>query len=267
MILLSNQKLKARKPALVMFFISLCFVCQMFLSGCAVKKMTKPVRALDLPDPINLISHIKTLNQDLKSFKGIGKFKISGHARSSRQGRAVLLGLLPERLRIEVLNPLGQPMMSLASDSKWLYFLSQSDGNFYKKRSDSSNLSRFILIPIKPLELVSLIAGQIPLCKYSRLEIQQQGKDYILILKQKWGRIRQKIYIAEDKKTVKAIERFDGFGKILYKAEFNNFKQVQEFKLPFSLILSNADKVVCRLNLDRFLTNIIVKDSQFVINH
>ena len=108
-----------------------------------------------------LIAAIQSNNDTLKTFKGIGKVKLS--KKGKIQGaRIAWVGSDPGRLRLEILAITGQPIVSLASDGDWVYLNIHDRQRFYRKRTTDANLNNIVSIPVKSSDVLHLLAGRIP---------------------------------------------------------------------------------------------------------
>ncbi|MBW1834904.1 MAG: DUF4292 domain-containing protein [Deltaproteobacteria bacterium] len=155
---------------------------------------------------------------------------------------------MADMIRIAILNISGQPLLSLANDGQWFYFLSHTDNSFYKKRSSYSNLKKAIQIPIKPVEIVSLLAGRIPLYEYHAANIiRNKEQGYVIVLKKRSGNVIQKIYLNEDKKDIKKIELFDGN------------------EIPLKLSVSSDNGNGFKIDVHKYWTDVSVNPSMFVL--
>jgi len=216
-------------------------------------------------EAIKLVSDLREQNAELRAFKGKGKITFWKNDKKNMVAGVAWVGSMPDRLRITIRNITGQPLLSFANDGNWFYFLSHADGQFYKKRSTDANLKRFISIPIKSIDMFSILAGRAPVVKYSSAEIVKNGSDdgYILILKKRWGHVLEKIYLDENKKEVRKVETFDGAGDLAYRAEIYGMREIQGYQIPSRLVLSNDDGSVFQLDIDRYWADVSVSPSIF----
>lgn len=206
--------------------------------------------------------------------------------------RIAWIASAPDRMRVTLNGVSGQPLVSAASDGQWFYLVSHTDGDFYKKPVTNSNMKRFFSIPIKSGDIVHILAGRVPVEKYdSAMLIENQAEEdcsetdfddplhsssdsvgdayenaYVLVLKSKWGNVREKIYLKENKKDVHKIEMFDPAGALEYRVEFNRMQTIKAYRVPSQLKVSNNDGSGFQLFLDRYWVDAMISSSVFTLS-
>ena len=135
-------------------------VVAVLLIGCAA---FRPARELEIipADKVNevrdLLSALRTKNDSLRNFKGIGNIKLSQNGRFYLDQRVAWIGEKPVKLSIAVLVS-GYPAIKLATDGEWLYYLEThgSQTEFKKIRASDPSLKQIISIPIASSDVVLL---------------------------------------------------------------------------------------------------------------
>ena len=252
------------KHAIILFTAIFFSACSFFTE----RIVESPPELLDTATIIeidNLLSNIRLKNRDLKTFKGIGKITFWEKDNECITSRIAWVGSDPELIRIAILNISGQPLLSLANDGQWFYFLSHTDNSFYKKRSSYSVLEKVIQIPLKPVEMISFLAGRIPLYEYHTANITRNKKQgYVIVLK-KSGNVIQKIYLNEDKKNVRKVEMFDKNGNFLYSLEIAGLQKINEYHVPVQIIASSDNGNGFKIDIHKYWTDVSVNPSMFVL--
>ncbi|MDL1964168.1 MAG: DUF4292 domain-containing protein [Deltaproteobacteria bacterium] len=252
------------KHAIILFTVVFFSACSFFTE----RIVESPPELLDTVAIIeidNLLSNIRLKNRDLKTFKGIGKITFWEKDKKCITSSIAWVGSDPELIRIAILNISGQPLLSLANDGEWFYFLSHTDNSFYKKRSSYSVLEKVIQIPLKPVEMVSFLAGRIPLYEYHTANITRNKKqEYVIVLK-KSGNVIQKIYLDEDKKNVRKVELFDKKGNFLYSLEIEGLQKINEYHVPVRIIASSDNGNGFKIDIHKYWTDVSVNPSMFVL--
>ncbi len=221
------------------------------------------------PEAENILLMLKNENDKLKTFKGIGKIKLWNKGKIQINERAAWIGASPESMRILIRNISGMPLASLSTDGKHLYFASHVDRHFYKKSLTDDGLKPIISIPIKPEEIIALLAGRVPLrkYKYAALTKNRANEGYILLLgKNRWNVI-EKIYLNENKNKIYKVEVYDETGSLLYRSVFENVEaqNVKEYKVPSQLMISNDEGIVFKLLIDKYWADVSILPSMFVL--
>ena len=258
-----------------LFFLPIFIIITFFLSACGgipggVFKNSfnsvHPDGSFEVQtEACKLLSILKNNNYNLKTFKGIGKARLTNSG-ITQTVRIAWIGSEPEKIRIEILDVSGLPAVSFANDGKKIYFADHTRSSFYKKRSKNANLKKIILIPIKSCDIITLLTGRIPIHKYDVASIihNKYGNGYILILMEKRHRIIEKIYLDDNKTDVRKVELFNEKGSIMYRAEFEQMQIVAGYPVPLKLVISNNDTKF-QLDFDKYLVNMPVLPSVFVL--
>ena len=242
-----------------------------FISACAV---FRPARELEITpaEKANqvreLLSALKSKNDSLKNFKGIGNIQIRQNGLLKLDQRVAWIGEKPVKLSIAVLIS-GFPAVKLATDGKWLYYLEVHgrDTTFRKFQERDPNLKKLISIPIPSSDVITLLAGQIPMPKFdSAVLIEEKASPgYVLVLKEKWWGIRQKIYYDQSVSEVHRVDVFHRSGSLKYSAQIESVKSISGFQVPLKLRLLTDDGTDCQLDIDRYWVNVDLPPDVFVL--
>jgi hypothetical protein len=246
-------------------------IAALFISGCAV---FRPARELEITpaDKVNqvrdLLSVLKTKNDSLKNFKGIGNIQIRQNGRLQLDQRLVWIAEKPLKLSIAVLIS-GYPAVKLATDGKWLYYLEihGQDTTFRKYQASDPSLKKLISIPIPASDVITLLAGQIPLPKFDSASLieEKAPPGNVLVLKEKWWGVRQKIYYDQRISEVRRVDVFHRSGSLKYRVEIERLQSISGFMVPLQLRLLTHDGVDCLLNIDRYWVNVNPSPEVFVL--
>ncbi len=245
------------------FFTLLTAIFLFFSCGLKHNSLLPDRQPGDAEDVLNLL---KDRNKP-RTLKGLGKIKIK-NKNNTQVARIAWIVSNPEKIFIQALNPFGQPSETFACDGTYLYILSHTTPHqFFKKRSNDPSLKRIITIPIKSSDVISFLSGGIPLYKHKRtgLEKNKDKNGYVLTLKKRVPGIIEKIYIAEDKKTVHKVEIFSTLNTLLYCIELSNLHHQNGYVIPMRLTISTNDDVTLQLDIDRYWADVDVCPSTFVL--
>jgi len=251
--------------------ITIPIIAVLFISSCAV---FRPARELEISpaDKVNkvrdLLSVLKTQNDSLKNFKGIGNIQIRQNGRLQLDHRVAWIGEKPVKLSIAVLIS-GYPAVKLATDGEWLYYLEVhgQETTFRKIPASDPSLKKLISIPIPSSDLITLLAGRIPMPKFDSAALieEKASPGYVLVLKEQWWGVRQKIYYDQSISEVRQVEVFHRSGSLKYRAEIESKQWINGFQVPLRLRLLTHDGADCLLNIDRYWVNVDLPPSVFVL--
>jgi len=166
------------------FFRSLLYLLLLtatLLSACA------PVRPKLVGDQVSQ-NFAKELMQEwsansvrVTSVQGLAKVKVRS-PENSLSGTQVILAEKPDRLRAETLSPFGSPLLLLAADGENLGVLLPSRNLYYTGAASPANLGRFVRIPLRLSDLVSVLLYQPPMIRpWSEEAFELQEGGWLLI--------------------------------------------------------------------------------------
>jgi outer membrane biogenesis lipoprotein LolB len=208
------------------------------------------------------------LNQGLTDLKGLGQMKLihSGQTQSARMAWAETLS--ENKLRMDIMGAPGVTMATIACDGKWVYLRLNQVNRFYKKKNGQRLFERMVGIPITIQDIVQLLAGKIPLSPYRSAILMEKKSDHdfrVLELIDKWGRTRQRIFLASDQIHPMAFEVLKSNGAVLYRVEFLEMMNLQNYRLPKYLVLSNAEGEHLELVVEKYWPNQPLPSSKFIL--
>ena len=266
------------------------FICIFFISACTSlshRISEEPKEFHSSSEAKAIISTLRSQNHTLKTTKGVGKITFLEKETSARIAWIVST---PDKIRITLSSVSGHPMISAASDGQWFYLFSHATGDFYKKRPTNFNMKRFFSISIKSEDIVNILLGRIPVAEYDSVglmedrsikgrpvnnsksvEVSSLNKDIkgnkngsVLLLKNKWGNVREKIYL-NDRQEAHKIEMLDSTGALVYRLELIRMQEVKSYRVPYRLKVSNDDGAGFQLDLDRYWADAEVSPSVFAL--
>jgi hypothetical protein len=243
------------------------------LSGCAIWP-DSPDRPPDGDDGSPaaaearlVLDHLHKMNERLKNFKGIGRLTIRRDGKVQMDERLAWIGSDPLKLSV-VLFAAGFPAVRMAGDGEWLYY---QDGEaptsaVKKVRASDPDFKRLLSIPIQSSDILALLRGRIPIREHrsARLQPLGSGNGYVLLLMRTWG-VHQKIFLDESKSAVRQTEVYDSSGHMLFQANFMEMQLVDGYKVPLRLAVSNDEKAVVQLVVEKYWADVPVTPSMFVL--
>ena len=216
-----------------------------------------------------LLSTLSSQNAALKNFKGIGKIKVRQKGKLKFNEQVAWIGSENAKISLVVLIG-GQPAVKMASDGDWFYYYEIGKGDpIYKKIAASkANLKRIISISIQTADVLSLLAGKIPIREHHSvfLEKQDAKAGYILVLRKRWWGITEKIYVDEDKTRAHQVEFYNRSGSLIYRARFDEMQSINGYLVPARLSITDGEDADFVLDVRKFWTDVAVNDSMFVLN-
>lgn len=217
------------------------------------------------PEAQHRLSMLENHNRGLGTFKGMGSFRLENEE-GLRNARVAWIGSDFRKLRIQVMDISGVPIMSIAADGDYFYALSHRENRFYKTRASDPGLKKAIGIPMKTREAIQILTGRVPVRGHdSALVIRdEKNEGDVLVLTSRWGRVLEKIFFDKTGKTALHMEMYDSMGNFVYRAEFGDIRIVENYMLPFDLRVS-AEDVLFHLQIERYWADMPVSPAVFVL--
>ena len=256
-------------PARRMSHIAACLLVAFGLTACGIfsRKISDEQAAANREAGQLLLSLSRT-NKNLSAFKGVGQIKIWSRSRPPISERVAWIGAVPMSLRIVVLAS-GRPIIKFASDGRYLYFvdLQNSRPSLKKVRSPNASLRPLISMPVKSSDIIDLLSGRPPILRHSDVSLEKDiaGRGYILIL-EKWWQVVEKVYLNEDKSEIHMVEILNSDNELQYRVEFNRMQEIQGYRVPSRLTISDDNGAGIQLDIDRYIADISVNPSMFVLS-
>jgi len=254
-----------KRISLIFFLVAFSFL----FSSCASFICKPPEKSADDVEAVNLLSSLDTKNQNLKTFKGIGRIRLWHKNKDKINERVAWAGTNPSSLLIVVLVS-GHPAIKFSTEGNFLYYLDlTTTPPFFKKiRSTDSCLDRLVSIPIPSRDVVSLLSGRVPIHEYTSAGLikNKSKKGYILVLKKKWRGVIEKIYLDENKSDIQKVEIFKSDGSLKYRAAFKTMQSIKNYHVPVKLIISNDDGAGFILDIERYMADATVSPSMFALS-
>jgi hypothetical protein len=240
------------------------------LSGCAswpemhAEAPEDPAAALEARQ---VLEQLQRTNERLKNFKGLGRLTIRKEGKIQMDDRIAWIGSEPLKLSL-VLFASGFPAVRMAGDGEWLYYqdVQAPEAPVKKVRASDPDFKRLLSIAIQSSDIIALMCGRIPIRDHrsATLKALSSGKGYALMLMKPWG-VHQTIFLDESKTEVRQTEIYDSSGEMLFQANFMEMQLVDGYKVPLRLAVSNNEKAVAQLIVERYWADVPVTPSMFIL--
>lgn len=251
--------------------IIISLIAASLISACAVFRPAREVEitpAAKVNVVLSLLSTLKTQNDSLLNFKGIGNIQIRQNGRLQLDQRIAWIGEKPAKLFVAVLVS-GYPAVKIATNGTYLTYLEVSgqDTIFRKMPASDPSLEKLISIPISSSEVIALLAGRIPIPEFDQAALieEESASGTVLVLKDRWWGVRQKIYYDPGLSGIRQVDVFNRPDSLKYRVEIERMQSINGFQVPQRLLLSTDDGTDCRLNIDRYWVNIDLPPDVFIL--
>lgn len=149
-------------PFALFLTISALFMILSLLASCAPVRPKLVGESVDQSFADGLMQEWFENSAQVTSVQGLAKVKVHTPEKTL-SGTQVILAEKPNRLRAETLSPFGSPLLLLAADGKKLRVSLPSRNTFYTGEATAANLGRFVRIPLRLTDLISVLLYQPPM--------------------------------------------------------------------------------------------------------
>jgi hypothetical protein len=127
--------------------------------------------------PEELLSRLQSRHRQIRSFQGKGRITFLS-PQQNYSGTALLQGILPATLRVDVLDFFGRTILSFYTNGDEVQVLSPREGKIFQGRATPRNLAAFIP-PGHFCWALRLLAGALPRGRGSALQYERT-KAYLM---------------------------------------------------------------------------------------
>lgn len=256
--------MRSRRQTQIKVSIVAALLFPLCLYGCLRRPKAFP--AGPSPDASRIIESLKQRKNDLKSFRGVGKFK-TVRGTNANTFRMVWIGSKPQNLRVETLGPWGHPTLTFIINGSTFILHSHEDNRYFKGDATVENLSRFLPMRVRAEDLFGLLSGQPPILPFHHAKIRPSTAEggRLLSLYKKWGRLIEKIWLKGDAKAIEQVEVFDDWGNLQYRTAFSEFHQMEALCLPHRIAISDADGPLWSLKVEKFWTKVSIPEEAYTL--
>jgi len=243
--------------------ITLLLICAtaVILSGCAGLMPQK--NTVNDQKAAMLAAQIRSINHNLHTFKGTARVTIVDGRKSQRMTIA-WAAMLPDRIRLTILNS-GIPVETILADGSRVLFVSHTGKHsLHEINSPNPSLERIVSMPVRIKEIISILAGQVPMEPFNRQELsnKETSSETTLVLAKKWGgRVGTVQFDKEER--ISRFQRLNREKEPVYSVERLNLKTYKNYTIPSTTIINDGSGRTMTLKITGFYPDIPVKESLF----
>ena len=191
----------------------------------------------DNPQAREMVMDLKGRNPELSQFKGLLEIRLEAGGQPTVAGRAGWAAAAPDRLRIEWLSMLGQPLLSLAADGETISLISHTERRYRQLPQSESSLQKLIKVPVAVEDLITLMSGR-PLLPDFTAAQYTSGEDGIrtIVLKDRWHNTLATLVLSRDQ--LQSEQLYTPQGQARYQIEWQQWQTINEVAVPGRMILT-----------------------------
>ena len=180
MVILTKEDPICIKPFIVKVLIFCCVLC--IFPQCTHLKTPLPLSTSHVCTPKQILRKYTQEEGIPPGLKGIAKIKVESPDEKFSV-KEIVIAQRPQYLRLETLNPLGQPLFFIVTDGEELSLFSPPENKFYHGVASRENVSLFFHINLSLEEMLSIIFGVVPLIEYDAEQTECWMKGDVCLLK------------------------------------------------------------------------------------
>lgn len=205
-------------------------------------------------------------NSELKQFKGLYRIRMDDRQRILNM-RAALAAAMPDQLRVELLNLLGQPLLRLAANGEQIAVLIVADQKFHRFKQSSTALKPFLHVPIGTGDLLDTLSGRPALPGYAAVQaeaVQDGDGATMLLFKDRWhNRVADLLLDAAGR--IQRLRRFNADETVQFETQWTGWRDFNGYLVPDALKLMSGSGEQVALSVERLWTEVDLPPSLFTL--
>ena len=219
----------------------------------------------DDPGARRMVERAAAANADLYSLKGLAQVQVDDNRRRIA-GRIAVAAVFPDKIRLEWLSSMGQPLTSFAGNGAIITIVSRGDGKFYRFRQSRKALDTVVHIPIGIEELLSVMAGRPPVPPFEAAQPAAAPDGLVQIgLTNRWRRTMANLTIEPQQQRVAAMRAFNDDGEWRYAVKWLEWEACGAYVLPRRIAITAPSGVGLLLTMDRCWTDVEIDPEMFTL--
>lgn len=181
------------------------------------------------PSARSAIDRIRSSQFCSRALSGEGRFDYLGDDGRVR-ARALYVVAKPDRLRFDVLSPLGGVLSTLTSNGSRFAFLDSRQRRFLYGPASECNVEQALQVPVPPGALGELLTGQAPILLHEphQAQLSWEGGAYLLQIESRHAASQRVRFVPREQdwaldwqqQTLRVVEvEVAQAGRVLYRAE------------------------------------------------
>jgi outer membrane biogenesis lipoprotein LolB len=202
-------------------------------------------------------------NDKLTYFKGLLQVQIQARGQNI-SGRAAVAGAVPDRMRLEFLSFIGQPILSIAGDGRTITLINMQEGKIHQLDQTGGALEKLIGMPLSVEHLLDVLLGRPPVPDYAAAIRLGEGDACAVELISRWYVPRADIQ-SDRCEHPEVMNVYDTDGKLQYTIRWLQWQLVQEYAVPRRVMVTSVDGARIEFTIDRFWPDTPLPPSTFVL--
>ncbi len=213
------------------------------------------------PSAESLVVRWRLQNDSLKQMKGLLSVKVSSE-KETLSGRVAWAAEMPAKMRVEWLNPIGQPLYSMSADGKTISVRQAGDLKIRHIKQKGTTLERVIHMPIRVRDLIDILCGRPPLPDYAAAQYAQGGTQ--VVLKNRWDERVADLYSGGDARLRK-VDVYSRDGNLKDSIVWKNWQTIDNRNFPENIVLDSGSGDHISITQRRLWTDVDLVPGTFTL--
>jgi outer membrane biogenesis lipoprotein LolB len=235
---------------------------QLGLIGCT--RMFRP--PMEDPQARQMVEALNQSNGDLKQFKALAQVRFESQQEVQSISMA-LAAVVPDRMRVELLSMMGQPITSLVADGETITIRSHDKEALYRLRQSATALERLIHIPMGIEQLQGILIGRPALPEFVAVQlVEQTAQGMVVALKSRGYAIRARLGFDLQTHKIEMMEVYGEAGGLRFRVNWRQWQQVGPYNVPGKVVVKSASGHQVTVSLKRFWPDVAMSAATFELD-
>ena len=200
-------------------------------------------------------------NATLEHFKALLQVQIRARGQAVN-GRAAIAGAIPDRLRLEFLSFIGQPILRIAGDGRTITLINIQEDSVHQMDQTESALEKIIGMPLSVQHLIDVLLGRPPIPDFAAA-IRGQSQCAVQ-LQSRWYKLLADIN-SEGCEQPESMILYSAEGQVQLTIRWLQWQTIQGYEIPRKVLITSVDGAHIDFTIERFWPDTPLPPSTFVL--
>lgn len=215
----------------------------LILTACARLPTTPVGERPVVQSATDLLKQLESQAAEIQSLQGKGNVSVVS-PQKKYSGNVLVTEYKPSVLRVDVLNFWGQPVVAFFMNDQEIKLMVYPESKLYRGPANSTNLSRFIPLPVSRKDFMAILTGRVAFDLYEKpvLVETKEPNVYYLEMTSREGNDRLRLAIESQSLNITSAQWRNPQGVETMVAEFGEFISQGPITGPREIKLASADQ-------------------------
>ena len=200
-----------------------------------------------------LVERLRQVNRGLMQYKALSRIQLDLEGVTQEVSPMAIAAQWPNRMRVEILSPAGQPVSSLVADGETIRIRTHGKKRIYRFHQSVTALEPLIHLPIGIAQLQGALIGRPALPMYAGVQVVSRTDDRIkVVLKNRWRQDLAVLHFNGDDRSVRRMEVLGEQGQSLYRVIWLQWLDIGKYRVPDRLRFESDSGYQVTVRIRRF---------------